>query len=202
ASNLAQTTRTAQRRDEHQPPSQWLGRPIGEADMRFTCDEIKTRWPEHLYRELSEPEQTAFVQHLSQCESCRAEEAQWRALLGRFDGWAAEVGDVPQELTPRVKRQVRLYEDWSRQNWQQVRNWTVGAAAVCALALGGAWGVVSHIERSSAMMGSRQQIFEQMYSKEAVDIYREQGVMNEVKPEIAVEPSSTQSSETHPESAS
>lgn len=170
--------------------------------MRFSCDDIQTRWPEHLYRELSEPEQTAFVQHLSQCESCRTEEAQWRGILGRFDGWAAEVGDVPQELTPRVKRQVRLYEDWSRQNWRQVRNWSVGAAAVCMLALGGAWGLVSHIERNGALLNSRGQFFEQIYSKEAVDIYREQGVISELKPEIAVEPSTKEPEEPHIETAS
>ncbi|MDP8243612.1 MAG: zf-HC2 domain-containing protein [Candidatus Hinthialibacter antarcticus] len=170
--------------------------------MRFTCDEIQSRWPEHLYRELSEPEQTAFVQHLNQCESCRAEEAQWRGLLGRFDGWAAEVSDAPQELVPRVKRQVRLYEDWSRQNWQSVRNWAVGAAAVCALALGGAWGLVSQIDRSASEWDSRGAFFEKMYSKEAVDVFREQGVLHEFKPEIAAESKEPDPPQTHLESAS
>ena len=73
--------------------------------MPFTCEDIKNRWPEFLYRELNEHEQAQFVQHIHQCNSCRQEEQQWTSLFDRFDTLAAGDGtdEAPRELFYRVK---------------------------------------------------------------------------------------------------
>jgi hypothetical protein len=103
--------------------------------MTFQCDDIKQRWPEYLYRELDEHEQATFVQHLHQCEACRREEEQWKQLLTRFDTLAGDDGicQAPPDLVYRVKRQVHLYEDWSKQTLSAFRAKVVTAVAACSL---------------------------------------------------------------------
>ena len=109
--------------------------------MEWSCREINERWEEFLYLELDEPRQSLFAQHLKHCPACRAEEARWRELLAQFDALAVADGTtvVPPELVFRVKRQVRFYEDWSRQTTAQFRHWLVGTAAVVLLLIGGVW---------------------------------------------------------------
>ncbi|MBI1389674.1 MAG: hypothetical protein GC154_14650 [bacterium] len=116
--------------------------------MKFTCDEIQSRWPEYVYRELTEHEQAEFVRHLERCPACRAEEAKWRGLLARFDGLAAadDSAEAPAELVFRVKRQIRLYEDWTRQNWAAIRNWAASVAASCLIVFFAAWALVDRLQ--------------------------------------------------------
>jgi hypothetical protein len=107
--------------------------------MSFSCRDVHARWPEYLYRELDEPEQGRFVQHLQSCLRCRGEESQWRDLLSRFDIMTVSDGNTepPRELVFRVKRQVQLHEEWSHQISAQFRNWLVACVAACVFFFGG-----------------------------------------------------------------
>lgn len=109
--------------------------------MRFTCNDIHAKWTEYIYRELTEPEQALFVRHLEECDSCQAEEREWRNLLAEFDAMASLEGstDAPSEMVYRVKRQIQLYEDWSKQWTALLRRWMAGTAAACLLFTGGLW---------------------------------------------------------------
>jgi predicted anti-sigma-YlaC factor YlaD len=115
--------------------------------MGFSCRDVRARWEEYLYRELDEPDQGRIAQHLQRCPQCREEESQWRELLSRFDVMSVSNGDAepPRELVFRVKRQVQLYEGWSRQMSIQFRNWVLGCATACALLFGGVWTLHSRL---------------------------------------------------------
>ncbi len=108
--------------------------------MTFGCKDVHDRWSEYVYRELDEPGRAQVDKHIQNCPDCAAEEAEWAKLLARFDSMTAFDGqmEVPPELVYRVKRQVRLYEDWSRQTYAQVRNWAVGFVMACMLLAGSA----------------------------------------------------------------
>ncbi|MBN2329335.1 MAG: zf-HC2 domain-containing protein [Candidatus Omnitrophica bacterium] len=154
--------------------------------MRFTCEDIKKRWPEYIYRELSEPEQSLFVRHLEECRHCRDEERQWREMLVEFDSIASLDGamDAPPELVYRVKRQVGLYEDWSRQFTHQMRRWMVGAAAACFLMIGGVYGVLPglimpQMEINNVSSPFQKSVLQTIYDSDTLQFFSEQGILDE-----------------------
>ncbi|MFH1738807.1 MAG: anti-sigma factor [bacterium] len=155
--------------------------------MSFSCRDIQDRWSEYLYRELDEPEQAKFVQHIRKCRECSAEEAQWRGLLSRFDVMAVSDGNMepPPELVFRVKRQIRLYEDWTRQTVTQVRNWVLGAAAAWALLLGGAHIILNQIpdlnEPATALKPIAQSVLSNLYNEHTLEILTAEGIFEQPK---------------------
>ncbi|MGC9329168.1 MAG: anti-sigma factor family protein [Candidatus Hinthialibacter sp.] len=153
--------------------------------MRFICDDIHDRWPEYIYRELSEPEQSLFVRHLEECGPCRAKERQWREMLVEFDSIASLDGamDAPPELVYRVKRQVRLYEDWSRQVSHQMRRVMIGAAAACFLVIIGICSalpgmMMSHMKLDQASNPLQKSVWGTIYDSETLQFFSEQGILD------------------------
>ncbi len=146
--------------------------------MKYMCDDIRDRWAEYIYRELSESDQSLFVDHLQRCPSCRDDEALWRQMLVRFDSIAALDGtmDAPPELLYRVKRQIRFHEDWSIQIASRVRHWAAGAVAACFLtALS-----VAHWNGSVQVFNPfRFSVLTSIYDSNTLDLYREQGIIEE-----------------------
>jgi putative zinc finger protein len=155
--------------------------------MRFKCDDLKERWPEYIYRELPEHEQSLFVHHLEECEDCRAEERQWRSMLSEFDSIVLfdDSMEAPTELLYRVKRQVRFYEEWSAKNKQSMRKWGIGAAAACALIICGLWGAYHDrldtkisAKENSTLQPIQASILDSIYDPDIVIQYHEHGVLN------------------------
>ncbi len=152
--------------------------------MSFTCHDIQDRWAEYLYRELEEPDQARFVQHIRRCASCRAEEDQWRGLLSGFDSMAASDGNMqaPPELIFRLRRQIRFYEDCTQSTVAQIRNWTVGAAVACALFLGGAHFLLtrlqSHTTPDAALAPIAQSVLSGLYGQQNLEILSKEGIFD------------------------
>ena len=150
--------------------------------MSFTCQDIRRRWAEYLYRELDEPEQSQFVKHINRCPKCGAEEERWRALLSRFDLMSASDGamDPPPELVFRVKRQIRLYEDWTRQTHSQVRNWLAGAAVACALIFGGAHLMMNRLpllnQNDEILKPITHSVLNRLYNEQTLQVLSEEGI--------------------------
>ena len=150
--------------------------------MNFSCNDVRARWAEYLYREMDEPEQGRFVQHLQRCPQCRAEESQWRDLLSRFDAMSVADGNTepPPELVFRVKRQVQLYDDWSRQIFTQFRNWVVGGATACAVLLGGIWmmqdRLVNLSDPNRIMESIGRPTLEYLYNKDTLRVLYHEGI--------------------------
>jgi len=160
--------------------------------MAFTCEDIQERWPEYIYRELSEPEQSGFVNHLAQCAVCRREEQAWRALLKQFDSIAGLDGtlDAPPELVYRVKRQIRLFDDWSSQMQSHFRRWMIASAAACLLLAGSLAGVMLQARadsvRNPLLSPIQHSVLNTFYDSKTLELYRNQGILKEkekVKPE-------------------
>lgn len=173
--------------------------------MSFSCREIETRWAEYLYRELEEPDQSQFVKHIQICPKCAADEAVWRSLLGRFDGMAAADGsmELPSELVYRVKRQVRLYEDWSKQNTIQIRRWAIGFAATCLLIFGGLFVLLDRHplwrQPKTVFNPVAQSILKNIYNEETLSIYFDKELLDrniDIPPVNQTEVSSLPKTET------
>lgn len=154
--------------------------------MRFTCDDLRERWPEFVYRELSEPEQSLFVRHLEECSECRNEELEWRELLEQFDSIASLDGsmEAPPELVYRVRRQVRLDEDWSRQFTLRVKRWMMGTMAACLFVAIGLYCAVSRayihpIDPGCVSAPLQKTVLRSIYQSETLKLYREQGIFEE-----------------------
>lgn len=160
----------------------------GDSTISFSCNDVRARWVEYLYRELDEPEQGKFVQHLRRCPQCHAEDSQWRDLLSRFDGMSVSDGNAepPRELVFRVKRQVRLYEDWSQQTFAQFRNWLVGSATACAILLGGIWTMQDQLLNLSnpetLLKSISKPTLEYLYNKDTLRILHAEGLFDTENP--------------------
>lgn len=154
--------------------------------MRYTCDDLRDRWPAFVYRELTEPEQSLFVQHLEECSRCRCEEEKWRDLLERFDTIAAldDSMEAPYELLYRVKRQVRLYEKLSHQFSLRVKRWMVGAVAACFLVILAFYGSFVRtdfppFESEFVSPPLQKTVLRSIYQTDTLKVYREQGILDE-----------------------
>ena len=160
--------------------------------MAFTCDDIRERWPEYFYRELAEHEQSRFVNHLAECPTCRREEQAWRALLEQFDSMACLDGtmDAPPELVYRVKRQIRLFNDWSNQMQRHFRRWMTASAAACLILAGGLMGVVwqtrTNTVNQNLLHPIQHSVLSTFYDSKTLELYRKQGILME-KEEIHAE---------------
>ncbi|MFB3786009.1 MAG: anti-sigma factor [bacterium] len=160
--------------------------------MAFTCEDIRERWPEYYYRELAEPEQSRFVNHLAECPACRREEQAWRTLLKQFDSIACLDGtmDAPPELVYRVKRQVHLFDDWSNQMQRHFRRWMIASAAACLLLAGGLAGVMLHARANgvnhSLFSPIQHSVLSTFYDSKTLELYRKQGILME-KDEVQAE---------------
>ncbi len=158
--------------------------------MRFKCDDLKERWPEYIYRELPEHEQSLFVHHLDECEDCRAEERQWRGMLSEFDSIVLfdDSMEAPTELLYRVKRQIRFYEEWSKKQKQSMRKWIIGAAAACALIIFGLWGAYQNqldarlsAKENSTFQPIKASIIDSIYDPDIVIQYHEHEILQKPK---------------------
>lgn len=155
--------------------------------MTFECRDVQDRWPEYIYRELDEPGRAQVDKHIQNCPECAAQEAEWASVLARFDSMAAFDGqmEVPQELVYRVKRQVRLYEDWSRQTYAQVRNWAVGFVMACILLAGSAVTFLAQypaFRTSEGMLGPvTHSVRKSFYDEETLALYLEKQLFQQEK---------------------
>jgi hypothetical protein len=152
--------------------------------MRFTCDDVNTRWPEYIYRELSAPEQSWVVRHLEECIECRAEEREWRELLEKFDSIASldESMETPPELVVRVKRQTRMYEELSQQFSHRFRRWVGGVMAACLLATISFYGLISRnfitpIDPGAITSPMQKTVLQSIYNQETLRFFNEQGIL-------------------------
>ncbi|MBD3266977.1 hypothetical protein GF373_09930 [bacterium] len=149
--------------------------------MVFDCSDIKSRWPEYMYRELNEHEQAEFVRHLHVCERCRREEAGWDELFARFDVLAAEDGtnQAPPELVYRVKRQVQFFEDWTRQTAATYRKRLASTLAACFLVCFSGWVGMEATSRmpSKTILMHRisESVLPALYPQSTLSYYRAQG---------------------------
>lgn len=154
--------------------------------MKFTCDEIQDRWPGYIYRELPESDQALFVDHLQHCPRCREEEIVWRKMLDRFYAIAALDGEVetPPELIYRVKRQIRLYDDWTSQIFIRLRHWGIGAAAACVLLTGTAVIGINQWAGSPKILDPIQHsVLTSLYDDDTLDLLQDQDIIdNQVTP--------------------
>ena len=155
--------------------------------MMFTCEDVKSRWPEYLYRELDEHEQAQCVQHIQQCSACRREERQWASVFSRFDVLAAGDGTnaAPQELIYRVKRQIQFYQDWSQQALYAFRLKLAVSVVVCTIFFSGLWFssvVMQKITFPERIMDQlSESVLNDLYSQSALDMFRENGILENVK---------------------
>jgi anti-sigma factor RsiW len=153
--------------------------------MALRCEDIQNRWTEYLYRELGEHEQADFVRHIQQCPQCQNEEQVWSGLVDRFDVLAASDGtrQAPPELVYRVKRQIHLYEEWSRETASSFRMKFAASFAIFCLIASGIWlraNVTVPVMTSSQYMQSiSEPILHTLYGKSNLSYYRESGFFTE-----------------------
>ncbi len=151
--------------------------------MRYQCENLREKWPEYIYRELPESEQSLFVRHLEECSTCQAEEREWRNLFQRMDRIAVldDAMIVPPELVYRVKRQVRLDEDWSKQFTDRFRYWMIGTSVACMLIVCG----IGMIKFSTPIQPSppvgipitlQKSVLQSFYNGNTLKLYREEGI--------------------------
>ena len=166
--------------------------------MRFSCNDIQERWPEYIYRELSDPEQSLFVRHLEDCSDCRNQESEWRRLLGRFDSIATLDGatDAPPELVYRVKRQIHLFEDWSNQFSSRMRRWTVATTAACVLLTSAFWLSIStnpspHRSTNPIPSPIQNTVLQSLYGSDTLKVFHEQEIIAEIKRESSSQVANT-----------
>lgn len=153
--------------------------------MEFTCQDIQDRWSEYIYRELSEPEQSQFVAHLSHCPECASQEAEWRTILTRFDSIATMDGtmDAPSDLVYHVKRHIHLYEEWSYQMRNRLYYWLFGAVTVtvllaCTVLYKGL--IFSDMKTADQALAPIQNtVLDSLYDDGTLDVYRAQGVLED-----------------------
>lgn len=155
--------------------------------MRFSCDDVKKRWPEFIYRELAAPEQSLFVRHLEKCAECRNEEREWRDLLEQFDSIVSldESMEPPPELVARVKRQTRMYEEWTQLFSCQFRKWVGGVMAACLLATISNYSLwprnfILPIDAGSITSPMQKTVLQSMYNPETIQFFKEQGILEKI----------------------